>query len=104
MLLRLNKKAKKLIFVIAVFILFKSYICKNVWQNTQNDFFLQTTDNFVSKCSSKSDNRGFHQNVIAFSVYGNFSSEKHYTRYVEPLKATIENISRVYPGILRIVF
>ena len=55
-------------------------------------------DRFVSMCSSASDNRGLHQNVVAFSVYGNFSEPKKYVRYVEPIKTTIENISRSYPG------
>jgi len=53
---------------------------------------------FVSLCSCKADNRGLHQNVIAFSLYGNFSDPKHFDRYVDPIKATLANISQVYPG------
>lgn len=54
---------------------------------------------FISICSCKADNRGLHQNVIAFSLYGNFSNPKHFDRYVDPIKATLNNISQVYPGI-----
>ena len=47
----------------------------------------------VSLCSCKADNRGLHQNVIGFSLYGNFSDPKHFDRYVDPIKATLANIT-----------
>ena len=54
--------------------------------------------NFVSYCSHKADRRGLNQNVIAYSLYGNFSNENHFTRYADPLKIILSNISQVYPG------
>ena len=57
--------------------------------------------NFSSSlCSCESDNRGFNQNVIAFSLYGNFSDPRHYERYVNPMKSILETINQVYPGKL----
>lgn len=53
---------------------------------------------FVSLCSCDADKRGFHQNVIAYSLYGNFSNPKHFSRYVDPIKAILSNISESYPG------
>jgi len=55
--------------------------------------------NFVSYCSYKADRRGLNQNVIAYSLYGNFSNENHFTRYADPLKIILSNISHVYPGV-----
>ena len=54
--------------------------------------------NFVSMCSCSADRRGLHQNVIAFSLYGNFSDANHFTRYVDPIRILLANISQVYPG------
>ena len=53
---------------------------------------------FLSLCSCESDNRGFNQNVIAFSLYGNFSDPQHYEQYVNPMKSILETINQVYPG------
>ena len=54
---------------------------------------------FTSFCSSEADRRGPHQNVIAISLYGNFSDPHHFTRYVDPsLKFILSNISQIYPG------
>ena len=56
-------------------------------------------DKVVSMCSSKADERGFHQNVIAYSLYGNISDPKVFSRYVDPIKSILVNISQSYPGI-----
>ena len=53
---------------------------------------------FVSYCSYEADRRGLNQNIIAFSLYGNFSDERHFTRYADPIKIILSNISQVYPG------
>ena len=57
---------------------------------------------FVSYCSYEADRRGLNQNVIAFSLYGNFSDERHFTRYIDPFKIILSNISQVYPGAYRL--
>ena len=54
---------------------------------------------FVSFCSCKADRRGLNQNVIAYSLYGNFADERHFTRYVDPFKIILSNITQAYPGI-----
>lgn len=64
----------------------------------EEDCQLEAEKNFVSMCSCKADRRGLHQNVIAFSLYGNFSDAKHFTRYVDPIRILLANISQVYPG------
>ena len=53
---------------------------------------------FTSVCSCEADHRGLHQNVIAYSLYGNFSDSKLFTRYVEPIQMIMANISQSYPG------
>ena len=53
---------------------------------------------FASLCSCQADRRGLHQNVISYSLYGNFSDPKLFTRYVEPIKIILANISQSYPG------
>ena len=54
---------------------------------------------FQSYCSSSADRRGPHQKVIAYSLYGDFTDSTIFTRYVEPLKMILQNITKVYPGI-----
>ena len=51
-----------------------------------------------SYCSLEADRSGPHQNVIAYSLYGDFSDPNHYARYAEPIKYILSNISQVYPG------
>jgi hypothetical protein len=64
----------------------------------EEDCQSEAEKNFVSMCSCKADRRGLHQNVIAFSLYGNFSDANHFTRYVDPIRILLANISQVYPG------
>jgi hypothetical protein len=56
-------------------------------------------DPVVSYCSWEADRRGPQQNVISYSLYGNFSDPKHFKRYAEPIKFILANISQFYPGI-----
>ena len=56
-------------------------------------------DPIVSYCSWEADRRGPQQNVISYSLYGNFSDPKHFKRYAEPIKFILANISQFYPGI-----
>ena len=53
---------------------------------------------FVSFCSREADRRGLRQNVIAYSLYGDFSNPKVFARYVDPLKLILANISQAFPG------
>ena len=52
----------------------------------------------ISYCSEEADSRGPHQNVISYSLYGNFSDPKHFNRYTGAIKYILSNISQVYPG------
>ena len=119
-LLKLRDKKRILIFLIAFAAITSFFIINN---NNPNRFWL--TDNlvvvipafhsnsspqiiesiqnrqspsFVSYCSLEADKRGPHQNVIAFSLYGDFSNSTYATRYLDPFKMTIQNISQVYPS------
>ncbi len=57
----------------------------------------------ISTCSCKADRRGLRQNVVAYSLYGNFSDPEIIARYVDPMKNVIDFIRRAYPGwIIRI--
>jgi len=51
-----------------------------------------------SFCSKEADSRGPHQNVISYSLYGNFSNPQHYARYTGLIKHILFNISNIYPG------
>jgi len=68
--------------------------------NSSNDDSLCQSSKFISMCSCDADRRGRHQNVIAYSLYGNFSNPRHFSRYVDPIKAILSNISESYPGII----
>ena len=75
------------------------FVSEVVQISNSNDDSLCQSSKFVSMCSCDADRRGFHQNVIAYSLYGNFSNPKHFSRYVDPIKAILSNISESYPGI-----
>ena len=59
-----------------------------------NDYYYS----FKSTCSSAADKRGPNQRVIAYSLYGNFSREDVFDKYVSPVKRTISLIPLIYPG------
>ena len=61
---------------------------------------LEHQQKFVSYCSLEADNRSRQQNVISYSLYGNFSDPKIATRYLDPLKMILKNVSQVYPGVM----
>jgi hypothetical protein len=52
-------------------------------------------------CSLSADRRGDKQNVISYSIYGNFSQSRVYNRYLKPFKETVVNIPHAYPGNYR---
>lgn len=54
---------------------------------------------FNSVCNLNADSRGFHQKVISYSIYGNFTSTEVARRYLNPLKGAIDTINRAFPGI-----
>ena len=57
-----------------------------------------SSDPVLSYCSAEADKFGPNQNVISYSLYGDFSNPRHYARYAEPIKFILPNISQVYPG------
>ena len=64
------------------------------------DTLMQPADDPVtSYCSGKADRRGPNQNVISYSLYGNFSDPRHYNRYAGAISYVLSNISQVYPGV-----
>ena len=99
---RKNKFIRLILYIIGICFLFLTFgKSKELIISVQHPSEACSTDaeqTFISYCSCKADNRGLHQNVIAFSLYGNFSNPKHFDRYVDPIKATLANISLVYPG------
>jgi len=85
---------------IGLFLIFTCYTINNDDLTDDDDKVCRSEaeKNFVSMCSCSADRRGLHQNVIAFSLYGNFSDANHFTRYVDPIRILLANISQVYPG------
>ena len=71
----------------------------NDQNHLQPDNCQEINYDFVSFCSCKADRRGLNQNVIAYSLYGNFSDPQHFTRYVDPFIILLTNITQAYPGI-----
>lgn len=60
----------------------------------------EAADPVMSYCSRKADRRGPKQNVISYSLYGNFSDPSHYNRYAAPLiNYILSNVTQVYPGM-----
>ena len=59
---------------------------------------IKSDDQMVSYCSLEADRRGSNQNVIAYSLYGNFSDPKHFERYAEPIKFILPKMKQFYPG------
>lgn len=59
----------------------------------------------VSTCGCRADFRGLHQDVVAFSLYGNFSDPQMFDRYVGPMSTIIGEILHSYPGwVIRIYY
>ena len=57
----------------------------------------------VSTCGCRGDQRGRHQNVIGFSLYGNLFDEEMQKRYVEAMVRVADQVRSAYPGwIVRI--
>ena len=89
-----------LVINILVFIFFPVPNNGSNWLIPLQKFWLKSykpPKQFRSYCSLEADNP--HQNVIAYSLYGDFSDAKILARYVDPfLRNTIANISSAYPG------
>lgn len=58
----------------------------------------------ISKCSKKSDARGYHQRVAAFSMYGDLSDIETLERYVFPLIQTARDFPSKYPSTVHSKF
>lgn len=68
-------------------------------QDTSAGTQLDNDYSFNSTCSRAADERGPNQRVIAYSLYGDFSREDVFHKYLSPLKRTISLIPLIYPGI-----
>lgn len=54
---------------------------------------------FNSTCSWEADQRGPHQKIIGYSIYGELSKHKQRAnRYLSCLKETLRIIPKAYPG------
>ena len=83
-----------LIFIVGTAIIYNERILAHI-----SIGYLSDDDPVVSYCSGKADRRGLHQNVISYSLYGNFSDLRHYNRYAGAINYLLSNISQVYPGV-----
>lgn len=83
---------------IAVELLLKLY-SEHVARYVQRSATVSHTDSdFVSMCGGNADDRGPHQKVIAYSLYGNFSMKTVLDRYFNPFKVTIDAVHQYFPG------
>ena len=57
-----------------------------------------------STCNEHADQRGPHQKVIAYSVYGDLTQTHVNRRYLKPLLETTKRIVHIYPGISLYLF
>ena len=64
----------------------------------RSNLFTAGNRSMISVCSAKADRRGYHQDVVSYSIYGDFSRKKISEQYLEPFLETVQLIPRVYPG------
>jgi hypothetical protein len=69
----------------------------NVKEILKENFVEQYSENDTSTCS-ESIHRGFHQKVIAFSLYGPFNEVPHFNRYGKTFQVAVRQINEKYPG------
>ena len=61
---------------------------------------VKISNQYPTNCDYKTDLiRGQHQNVIGYSLYGNWSDPEHYARYIAPMELVLQQNSHFYPGI-----
>lgn len=63
-----------------------------------NRTYEETGHSFRSKCSRKSDSRGAHQKVIAYSVFGELSNPAMMEKFVKPLIENAIHLPSKLPG------
>ncbi len=90
------KRKRAILYCILIFV-GTAAVYKN--GNASSDFPILLGDPVTSFCSGKADRRGPNQDVISYSLYGNFSDPRHYNRYAGAISYILSNISQVYPGI-----
>ncbi len=115
-LCKIQLKRYLLIFV-SLSILFGIYHQQSLLANVGNDghreFLLNESDRTTkssissttpsylhhrSTCSLAADRRGAHQKVIGYSIYGDFSNDHVYRKYLKPFTDTLRSIPIRYPG------
>ena len=95
----LGQKGKRTIVLILIFIVGTAIIYNERIVVDISIGYSSGDDPLMSYCSGKADRRGLHQNVISYSLYGNFSDLRHYNRYAGAINYLLSNISQVYPGV-----
>ena len=91
---KLKEKCKFLKAFVFLFLLFNIVFQILLKFRSQNE----GVEEFESFCSSISDLVGPKQDVIALSLFGNFSDPEISTRYLSPIPTLLKNMSQVYPG------
>ena len=70
--------------------------------STENKSF--HSGEMLSTCDWQTDSRGFHQNVVAFSLYGSALSHPDLVgRYLKPLEETAHRLPKLYPGTVNYI-
>jgi hypothetical protein len=94
------RQKRKEILTTFILVLFFHLVMLNLSNSniSHRDLMAESDPVMYSYCSKEADNRGPHQNVISYSLYGNFSDPQHYARYTGLIKHILFNISQVYSG------
>ena len=67
------------------------------------DHYCSSDYRAISTCGCRADRRGYHQKVIGFSIYGNFSLREVFMRYVKAMERISDQVRLAYPDwIVRI--
>ena len=104
---RLGYRLLKLVLICILFWIAFDFISSAVfpyniycskWTNQRKLRSVPVIRKTSTTCSPSADRRGDHQNVISYSIYGNFSQLSIVYRYLNPFKETVATIPNFYPG------
>ena len=101
----LGRRLLKLFKYFCLFSIFATLIAWLItWEKTGfkwfifDDEFKCLSDSLaISTCGCRGDSRGYHQKVIGYSLYGNFSDQNIHERYVAAMESVADQIRSAYP-------
>jgi hypothetical protein len=89
-----------LVSLVDIFVFFQ-FVTYKLNNEKEKQFAVTNVDHRVllkSTCSHAAYQRGPHQKIIAYSIYGDFSRAEVSGKYLKPFRETIKMIPIIYPG------